>query len=609
MQATYESELAKAHWEVTETQQKLEACKESLSVAQRNADGAERKYKSQETELADVYNMISEKDGKITRLTQLLTVLHEEKDALQIAHERETREMSKYRADSECKLQELQCLLDVEQLSSKEQSKSYSDLNNKYQQALMDLAAAKDDLLKKLELEALNGEQIKLYEITITDLKSSLATAKTRYDDVAQRLSNGIQELKSMQGKLHNALQAKEQGEHRLKDAELRNNLLQSDIAELQKQKEDTEATLQGRLHNFTEELNAAKLAIAGLKTNLSTLAIEKAEHSKTISTLCSRLERKEAEVQAVTERLAAEKEQLKQLLTRICWKASFFCEQVDSRLTQVQSHHNQTQLFSQEESILTEQGQKTPERSPRKIIRSGASPNTAKSPSSHSKSQYVVDIDGLESRIDHLAIKHEEVTIWCHSELQRLYTEQVLSKQELAQMKQQLGLSANDRKEMEELKVQLAEKMRAVDELQKKFEQQKLMTEDSRHAFIKLQKEYEHAEAIVTKQRQALEGANEVMKKQRFDLDDLHNTMQVKKQDQEEMSQVLMSQQKSIAESQLIIDHLNMLVHSLRSDKKCLEMEVKEYQDALSTVIQRFQKEFGSLQSQLADLNLLSLK
>ena len=127
--------------------------------------------------------------------------------------------------------------------------------------------------------------------------------------------------------------------------------------------------------------------------------------------------------------------------------------------------------------------------------------------------------------------------------------------------------------------------------------------------AFIKLQNEYEHAEAIVTKQKQALESANEVMKKQRFDLDDLQNAMQAKKHDQEATSKVLTSQQQSIAESQLIIDHLNVLVHSLRSDKKCLEMEVKEYHDALTTVIQRFQKEFGSLQSQLADLNHLSLK
>ncbi len=114
------------------------------------------------------------------------------------------------------------------------------------------------------------------------------------------------------------------------------------------------------------------------------------------------------------------------------------------------------------------------------------------------------------------------------------------------------------------------------------------------------LRKDIAHADIIAMKQKHALEGANEVMKKQRCEIDDINSILQSKKNDLAHASGLVKRQQ-------MAIEQLNKMVYSHLPDKARLEFEIVEYQEALATIMLRFQTEFGSLQHQLADLHTFS--
>eukprot|EP01031_Cornospumella_fuschlensis_P038656 gene38656-46993_t len=261
--------------ELSETVHRLEVCKSELKATSKQLVSCEKRceglagdFSSSQSKLAEIE---SRHDNCVTHIEELKRELWK----YQQLHMQCTQEV----ATSEEAVMKIESLWRTRETEWHLKERKYAETCDEHTETIKMLT-------EKLKNTQDSEELRKMYEEKIAYQKMAFDSISTKHDDVASRLANGIQELKNMQTKLHSLQQLKEEAEHRLSDAELRNSLLLSDFAELQKRKDESEAMLQGRIQNLTEEVEGLNNTMKAKALKMKTTGFKITELEKVISDL-----------------------------------------------------------------------------------------------------------------------------------------------------------------------------------------------------------------------------------------------------------------------------------------------------------------------------------
>ncbi|RYH06453.1 hypothetical protein EON65_42870 [archaeon] len=248
--------------ELSETAHRLEVCKSELKATNKQLEGSERRCRDLADDLSSSQSKLVEMDSKQDNCVTHIEELKRELWKYQQLHVQSTQEVS----STEEAISKVEGYWRIKESEWQMKEMQYTEECKQHTQVIKELT----ERLKNAQ----DSEDLKkMYEEKIAYQKMAFDSISSKHDDVSARLTNGIQELKNMQIKLHSLQQMKEEADHRLRDAELRNSLLLSDFAELRKQKEESEATLQGRIQTLSEEVEGLNNTIKSKALKIKTTA------------------------------------------------------------------------------------------------------------------------------------------------------------------------------------------------------------------------------------------------------------------------------------------------------------------------------------------------
>ncbi|RYH06454.1 hypothetical protein EON65_42875, partial [archaeon] len=272
-----ESELSKERLASAEIQQRLEACRADLHVSQKNLYASEAHSIDLEQELAECKKTVLDKDKRMETMQALADDFKRQLEQIRSQHTNSVDDLNSTISNTESKLKMVQTQLHQEQNRWMEQEQFFRDQERKLKESISLATISKEEVEYKLQtlersvarkqeaasldLEEANlrnkglEDRLKKSEVKMAELQATLETVGGELEGVSGHLVRSNQEVKSLQSKALILLQEKEEMELHVKDVELRNSLLLSDFAELQKQKEESEATLQGRIQTLSEEV------------------------------------------------------------------------------------------------------------------------------------------------------------------------------------------------------------------------------------------------------------------------------------------------------------------------------------------------------------------